>query len=224
MIDLFERLAPQWKNAVRKYAFSLWKGEDEFDLFNERAERFAKRYRRELEEHYRLRGLRVYRGTLDGKVHEWLERQRALRDTLPIAIKERKEKVKDDYQKYLNETFGAKKNENVYKVFSFADHFEKKSEQIGDDNAYDLGREINEGIIGQFTDRYIWTTQRDRRVRDTHRKLAGKCFLFDDPPTTVTKSGRVHTGNPGTDWGCRCWAEIPLKNIKPLRGYIVHEH
>ena len=236
MIDLFERLAPQWKNAVRKYAFSLWKGEDEFDLFNERAERFAKRYRRELEEHYRLRGLRVYRGTLDGKVHEWLERQRALRDSLPIAMKERQQELVQreidnlrdnesaDAQEMLNRLYEAKKNENVYKVFSFADSYEKKSEQIGDDNAYDLGREINEGIIGQFTDRYIWTTQRDRRVRDTHRKLAGKCFLFDDPPTTVTKSGRVHTGNPGTEWGCRCWAEIPLKNIKPLRGYIVHEH
>lgn len=239
MTDLFEKLAPQWSNAVKEFAFSLWYGrgiDKAAELYDERAERFSRRYRRALEEHYALRGLRVYRGTLDGKVNEWMAKQTALRDTLPQMIYKRQqdlvaeeiERLKDDEsytaQQTLNKLYEARKGENVYKVFTFADNYGKKAEQLGDENAYDLGSRLNEEIIGQFSDRYIWRTQRDRRVRETHKKLAGKCFLFDDPPTTVTKSGRVHTGNPGTDWGCRCWADIPDKNIKPLRGYIVHEH
>jgi SPP1 gp7 family putative phage head morphogenesis protein len=46
--------------------------------------------------------------------------------------------------------------------------------------------------------RYRWHTQRDERVRPSHRDNEGKLFSFTDPPST---------GNPGTAHGCRCWAE-----------------
>lgn len=45
---------------------------------------------------------------------------------------------------------------------------------------------------------YIWRTQTDGRVRDSHAANNGKIFAWN---TTVP------TGHPGEDWGCRCWAE-----------------
>lgn len=238
MIDVFEKYAPQWRRAVKEFARAVWNDEDSIDAraeYDSRARLFSKRYRHALEQHYASKGMRVYRGTLDGKVKEWLSVQYALRDSIPEMVKDRQSEIvqkeiarlqkEKSYtaQEALNKIYAAREGENVYKVFSFNDHYEGKSEQIGDDNAYAFGTSINEGIIKEFSDRYIWTTQRDKRVRYTHRKLQEKCFLFDDPPTTVTKSGKEHKGNPGTDWGCRCYAAIPAKPVKPLRGYIVHE-
>jgi hypothetical protein len=238
MLDIFEKFAPSWRRTVRDYARAVWNDDDDDDArdeFNSRARLFSKRYRHALERHYAAKGMRVYRGTLDGKVKEWLTVQYALRDTMKETVKGRQNEIvqkeiarlqKDKSyaaQEALNKIYEAREGENVYKVFSFGEHYKDRAEQIGDDNAYALGTELNEGIIQEFSDRYIWSTQRDKRVRKTHRKLQGKCFLFDDPPTEILKSGKTHTGNPGTAWGCRCWAEIPVKPVKPLRHYEVKE-
>lgn len=238
MIDIFEKLAPQWCRAVKDYARAVWDDEDDDEareIYDSRARLFARRYRHALEAHYAAKGMRVYRGTLDGKVKEWLGGQGALRDSLKTMIGERQSEIvrkeiarlqKDESytaQEALDKVYEARKGEHVYKVFSFDEHYKNKAEQIGDENAYNLGTAINEGIIQEFSDRYIWTTQRDKRVRQTHRKLQGKCFLFDDPPTEVSKSGKEHKGNCGSQWGCRCFCEIPTKPTKPLRGYKVHE-
>lgn len=238
MNDIFEKFAPPWRRAVRDYARAVWNDEDDADAraaFDSRARLFAKRYRRALEGYYAARGVRVYRGTLDGKVKEWLNVQFALRDSMKEMVKDRQNVIvqreierlqKDESytaQEALNKIYKAREGESVYKVFPFGEHYKDRAEQIGDDNAYTLGTIINEGIIKEFSDRYVWTTQRDKRVRKTHRKLHGKCFLFDDPPTEIFKSGKTHTGNPGTAWGCRCWAAIPTKPMKPLRGYEVKE-
>jgi hypothetical protein len=238
VIDIFEKYAPQWRRAVKEYARAVWNDEDSIEAreeYDARARLFSKRYRHALEQHYAARGMRVYRGTLDGKVHEWLSVQGALRDSMKEMVSNRQNEIvqkeiarlqkEDSYtaQEALNKVYEARKGENVYKVFTFADNYKDKAEQIGDENAYSLGTIVNEGIIKEFSDRYIWTTQHDKRVRSTHRQLSKKCFLFDDPPTEVFKSGKVHRGNPGTAWGCRCYAAIPLKPSKPLRGYKVHE-
>lgn len=237
MINIFEKFAPSWRRAVRDYARALWNDEDAQDAreaFDTRARSFSKRYRHALESYYAAREMRVYRGTLDGKVREWLDVQYALRDSMKEMVKDRQNVIvqreierlqKDESytaQEALNKIYQAREGENVYKVFPFGEHYQDKAEQIGDDNAYALGTVLNEGIIKEFSDRYIWQTQRDKRVRKTHRKLQGKCFLFDDPPTEIFKNGKTHKGNPGTAWGCRCWAEIPIKPMKPLRGYEVH--
>jgi len=239
MNDIFENIAPFWKNATRDYASALWNKRDITQAqkaFDKKALLFSRSYRLALEKYYAGKGMNVFKGTLTGKVNEWLVQQSALRDTLPIAIAQRQDQIvqkeieryKNDEsytaQQMLNKIYSAKENENVYKVFSFKDHFKSRSEQIGDDNAYDLGTKINEGIITQFSDRYYWRTQRDRRVRSTHRQLANKCFLFSDPPTEVLKSGKRYTGNPGAiSYGCRCFSEIAGKRAKPLRKYIVYE-
>jgi uncharacterized protein with gpF-like domain len=170
---------------------------------------------------------------LDGWVYEWLKKQNALKETLKVISEDKQTKLVQDEMERLRKTndpqamidrlYDAKENETVYRVFSFGDNFKDKAEQIGDENAYELGTGINERIIQHFSDRYFWRDQRDRRVRNTHLQLSGKVFLFADPPTTIDRYGKKHTGNPGTDWGCRCWAEIAPEKEKARRNYTVIE-
>lgn len=54
-------------------------------------------------------------------------------------------------------------------------------------------------------EKYIWRTELDERVRDTHARNEGKKFSWDDPPD--------ETGHPGEDYNCRCWAEPVLDEL-----------
>lgn len=47
------------------------------------------------------------------------------------------------------------------------------------------------------TDRYVWRTQRDERVRPSHRMNDGRIFSWSVPPDT---------GHPGEDYNWRCEA------------------
>ncbi len=60
-------------------------------------------------------------------------------------------------------------------------------------------------------ERYTWSTSGDKRVRDSHRKLDGRSFRWDDPPETE-KGRKCH---PGQDYQCRCCA-IPIMDITTL--------
>jgi len=235
--NIFEKYSIRWQNAVARYARAVWTHtiDQEADWqYDKQALYFSKEYRYALEKHYQKKGMNVYRGTLDGWVTEWLRKQEALKDTLKVIadskqdklIKDAIEKLKDtkDAQKVIDKLYGAKENETVYKIFSFKDNFEDLAKQRGDENAYDLGSGINERIIQNYSDRYFWETQKDKRVRNTHQQLQGKCFLFSDPPTTVDKYGNRHTGNCGSEWGCRCMALIAPEREKVLRNYVVKEN
>lgn len=46
-------------------------------------------------------------------------------------------------------------------------------------------------------DYYVWTTQRDGRVREGHADRDDRIFRWDDPP---------EGGHPSQDFGCRCYA------------------
>jgi len=50
---------------------------------------------------------------------------------------------------------------------------------------------------------FIWRTSGDGAVRDSHRKLNGKAFRWDDPP----ECDPGHHALPGSIWNCRCYAE-----------------
>lgn len=50
---------------------------------------------------------------------------------------------------------------------------------------------------------YIWQTAEDGDVRESHRRLQGKIFRYDDPPE-IDGEGRH---GPGEIWNCRCFAE-----------------
>lgn len=45
---------------------------------------------------------------------------------------------------------------------------------------------------------YIWRTQHDDKVRASHAANEGRVCAWEAPPDT---------GNPGSDFGCRCYAE-----------------
>lgn len=55
---------------------------------------------------------------------------------------------------------------------------------------------------------YVWTTQQDARVRESHAEREGVIFQWDSPP---------EGGHPGEDFGCRCYAH-PLG----IEGYWEH--
>ncbi|NDG04418.1 MAG: hypothetical protein EB121_03600 [Alphaproteobacteria bacterium] len=52
-----------------------------------------------------------------------------------------------------------------------------------------------------ITTHYVWRTRGDDKVRASHAANNGKIFMWNNPPAT---------GHPGTEHGCRCWAE-PFK-------------
>lgn len=58
---------------------------------------------------------------------------------------------------------------------------------------------------------YIWSTVGDERVRESHKRLNGKKFSWDDPPET-DGGRRCH---PGKDYNCRCIAR-PVFNLNSL--------
>ena len=238
MINIYKSFSQRWQNVVRRFALSVWRHQDdesEEKRYFKQALNFSRDYRYDLEKKLADKGIHVYRGTLDGKVNDWLTRQKAMADTIRVMATDRKDEIiakeieklqknKDaNVQEEIDRLYEMKQNQHVYKAFSFEDHFEGASDRIGDDEAFGLGRDLNEEAIRQSTDRYFWRKQNDNRVRKTHEMLADKCFLFIDPPTTIDKYGNKHTGNVGTDFGCRCFADPAPAREKPKRNYVVKE-
>lgn len=56
-------------------------------------------------------------------------------------------------------------------------------------------------------DQYKWSSSKDEKVRDDHRKLDGNIYSFANPPIVDSSTGR--RANPGEDFNCRCVA-IPI--------------
>lgn len=72
-----------------------------------------------------------------------------------------------------------------------------------------IARDQTGKVFGQITERrhrdmgvrkFKWSTSKDERVRESHKKLDGKIFDYDNPPAV---------GLPGDDFQCRCLA-IPV--------------
>jgi hypothetical protein len=61
------------------------------------------------------------------------------------------------------------------------------------------------------TERYVWETRGDAKVRLSHRRNDGKIFRWDTPPPT---------GHPGQDYNCRCLA-LPFEEGKTEYAYMV---
>jgi hypothetical protein len=63
----------------------------------------------------------------------------------------------------------------------------------------------------QATTHYIWRTRGDDKVRASHAANNGKTFSTSNPPPT---------GNPGEEFGCRCWAE-PIGNEEYVEQVLI---
>lgn len=82
-----------------------------------------------------------------------------------------------------------------------------RADLIARDQTLKLNGQINE--IRQRNagvEKYVWSTSRDERVRETHQDLEGQTFAWTDPP---------EPGHPGQDYQCRCTA-VPV--IEELAG------
>lgn len=62
--------------------------------------------------------------------------------------------------------------------------------------------------------RYVWRTSGKTSVRDDHKKLNGREFLYSDPPIVDSATGR--RGNPGEDFGCQCVDDPVLPRVEAM--------
>jgi SPP1 gp7 family putative phage head morphogenesis protein len=60
--------------------------------------------------------------------------------------------------------------------------------------------------------RYVWHTAHDELVRKQHSSLDGHTFFYSNPP--IVDKDTARTGNPGTDFNCRCVDAPVLERIK----------
>lgn len=227
MINVFERLSPAYGRTLRQFAIDVWYGREDVDKLLWAADRYRRRYAQELMAHYRKVGYRFRPEQIRILSDEWLKDQLVLSEKLKTIAAQKKARLAGELDDLIAEKReevrrlhdDARKVEGkVASVISFSTNLEDRAIQMGEQAAFDLGREINHSVVEGMGDVYRWTSQQDKRVRKTHRKLHGKLFSYKDPPTTIDEYGRQHTGNPGTDWGCRCWEE-PAQG-RPLRNYI----
>lgn len=224
MIDVFERLAPSYGRVLRKYALDVWYNRANPGDLLRKADYFKRRYELELFAYFR----KMKYAYTPARVYElgnlWLADQVTTARKIEIIAKEKKtnllEEIAETQEKEVRTLFEQLKNpsEGVSPVVSFSQNFQARAIQLGEQAAFELGREINHAVVSQNSEVYIWTSQGDVFVRPTHRKLAGKLFDYRHPPTTIDRYGHQHTGNPGTDWGCRCFEKAAQG--KPLIGYI----
>lgn len=237
MINVFKKHAPEYQRLVRRFALETWKGKGDKRDFFRKAELFKRKYENDLRAHYAEEGVKIYPRTIVEKANAWYHRQEATIETIETLALAKKENVTAELfeklkgeksaeaQKLINKIYLHPKDiaagAEVWKVYSFKDNLEDRAEQIGEQEAFDLGSDINHAVVQHIGDTYRWNTQHDLLVRWTHEQLDKKTFSYDDPPTTIDQYGRRHTGHCGTDWGCRCF-ETPSKE-KPLLHFIVRQ-
>lgn len=229
MIDIFERLAPSYGRVVRKLALDTWYDRANVNDFLHKADYFRRRYERELVLYFREQGYRFNLQRIKTLSNRWFADQVTTSRKLVTLTDLKKGKLTEKLEDLDQETRadvlrllqGGRVEGRVAPVVSFAENLEARAIQIGEDSAFEFGRDLNHAAVSDTSDTYDWTSQEDRDVRPTHRILNRKTFSYLNPPTTVDKYGHRHTGNPGTDWGCRCF-EKP-SNRKPLMNFIAKE-
>lgn len=231
MIDVFERLAPAYGRVVRKFALDVWYDRANVNEFLRKADFFKRRYTSELIEYFKHKQYAFNPKRIKELSDRWLADQITTSRKLVTLSNLKKGKLaselidlNEESRREAIELYEQSKTPTegrVSRVVSFADNLEARAVQIGEDSAFELGREINSDTVQQNSDIYKWVTQHDNHVRPTHRILAGKRFSYNNPPTTVDRYGHKHTGNPGTDFGCRCYEEP--SSGKPLLDFVARE-
>lgn len=244
MDDVFERYAPKYQKLVREYARLVWTERRTKELdqqFLKQAERFSLKYRQALIRRYKREGIKIYPATIEAKTEQWLDDQKALVSTIQTITDNKKEKIKEKLLIGLDSMNPMRRDkaqlaidnlyltpeqqgkQNVYKVYSFGKHMFRRADQLGEQESFNLGSDVNNAVVQENSNLYLWISQRDGDVRETHRmlnKVSGP-FSWDDHPTTIDKYNNRHQGPPGSDWGCRCFAQVYRGRKKPLRNYIV---
>ena len=131
---------------------------------------------------------------------KWVEDNVGLIKTIPQeSLSRMREIVMEGYRNGETTTSIVKKIQRAYSV-------DRRHAQL---LARDQIAKLNSNIAQQQqrdagVEEYIWSTSGDSRVRESHKKLNGKRFRWDDPPVVDEKTGR--RCHPGEDYECRCVA------------------
>ena len=227
MINLFEKFTPSFQNIVRKYATDCWYGRESEKDFLKRVSGFRKRFEKELITFYRNKGLKVNQREIENLSLQWQAEQLSLAHSIKKDMRKKEAKVleekKEEIKKEQIELYtSSKKKKDFVSVVSpmtagrLDSDFLKKSNQIGEESAFDFISKINNKILADNSDKGVfrWITQGDKQVRPTHRKLDKKIFAWNNLPKIDGE-----TVEPGSQWGCRCYGEITTG--KPLKNYEV---
>lgn len=131
-------------------------------------------------------------------------------DLIKSVPKESLEKLKEKvYSDYMN----GRSTTNIVKELQRQYGMDKRRARlIAMDQTAKLNSNINQSQQRDAgISKYEWSDSRDGRVRDSHRKLNGHIFSWDDPPET----DRGRKCHPGEDYRCRCCA-IPIFDMDEL--------
>lgn len=144
-------------------------------------------------------------------LQEWIDQNVSLIKSIPQeALSEMHNIVSQGFKTGATLTSIEKEIRNTY-------HVKRSSAKL-------LARDQIAKLNGQLTkqqqtdagvNEYIWSTSGDSRVRETHKKLDGKKFRWDDPPVVTPPGKPVRRCHPGEDYQCRCVA-LPVFDISTV--------
>ncbi len=138
-------------------------------------------------------------------LEKWVNENVGLIKTIPEETLDRMQEIV-----YDGFTHGKTTKQMVKEIQRAYGVSRRRAELIARDQTAKLNGQIQQAqqMDAGITE-YIWSDCRDVRVRDSHRKLNGNRFRWDDPPVVDEKSGR--RCHPGQDYQCRCIARPVFK-------------
>ncbi|UPW82334.1 minor capsid protein [Lysinibacillus sp. Ag94] len=198
ILDGFKKMLHSMKNKASQI-FTNTRSERAASSFVKNIDRFN---RHNLEQQMKVKGIDLV------STEPWLK------DFLNTKIKDNVGYIKTIHEDYFTSIEkavydGVKKGSSIKQIREQL----MKEVDISKNKAQFIAVDQAGTILGQMTaqrhqnigiEKFTWYDSADERVRDSHKRLSGKVFSYEDPPTV---NGRVVL--PGEDYRCRCVA-IPV--------------
>lgn len=152
-------------------------------------------------------------------------RNSSLESIINAAAKENVSYIKSIPEKYHNnlETVvlqGVRRGKSTDDIAKDIQHVY----QVSDSKAKFIARDQAGSLMGDLTKKqhedlgletFVWSTSGDSKVRDSHKGLDGQVFKWSEG--AKVRSGKSKkTIWPGTDFNCRCVAEVNEEELKKL--------
>ena len=148
--------------------------------------------------------------TVEERINRWVDQNVDLISTIPQdTLQDMRGIIKDGYSAGVSTKKVAEKIRHRYGVS------QRRARFIAGDQIGKLNSEISQWQQQDAgVEKYEWSTSGDgNRVRESHRKLDGKIFSWDNPPVVDAKRNR--RCHPGMDYRCRCVA-IPVFDLDTI--------
>lgn len=142
-------------------------------------------------------------------IHAWIELNVDLIQTIPHeTLSNMQEIIYDGFRNGKTKRYMSAEIQNVYGISKRHAQFIAR-DQMAKLNAKVTKRQQEDAGVTE----YIWRDSGDSRVRDSHKRLHGKKFSWNEPPIVDFKTGR--RCHPGEDFNCRCTAS-PVFDLSTL--------